>query len=221
MDNDIHFCGLKADLSLDLATPARLNRCRWWLDNTLPRWQRDDVRAVLADALGVWRTVADVQVEEAQNADVADLLVRCVALDGAYGVLADCELPGPRIQHMRLDTNEQWTVFLGENVPNGLIDLNRVLRHESGHFWGMGHAPAGSPNLMAPVYSKSIWTPQAWEIQQMQAAYGPPRPSPTPPPAPPAPAEPFVIKIHGADWVEVNGQKILPAAKAPQQAPAA
>jgi hypothetical protein len=208
-DDGFEFCALRADFSLDLATPARLPRCKWWLENTLPSWQRDDVRAAISQALGAWSTVADVQTEEARSPDLADLIIRCVNLGGPQGVLADCELPGPRIQHMRLDTSERWTLFVGEAVPAGLIDIYRVILHEGGHYWGMGHAPAGSLNVMAPNYSKTIWVPRSWEIEQMQAAYGKPRPG-TPTQPPPSPGEPFTLKIFGADYIEVNGVKFQP-----------
>lgn len=207
-DDIINFCGLKANLVLDLETPARLPRCRWFLVNSLPRWQRDDVRAALVDALGCWTLIADVTVEESRSEDLADLLIRCIGLDGAYGVLADCELPGPRVQHMRLDTSEQWTVRLGQDVPRGLIDLNRVVRHEAGHYWGMGHAPQGSRNLMAPTYSAGIWEPQGWEVDQMQKAYGLPRATPTKP-EPPPPGNPIIIRIYGADYIKVDGYDVI------------
>lgn len=209
-DDNFHFCNLRADFTTELATPARPPLCRWWLENTLPKWHRDDVRAVLAQAAAIWPKVANVRVEEARSSDQADLIISCVNLGGPLGVLADCELPGPRVQRMRFDTSEQWTFRIGLDVPSGLIDLYRVGGHEWGHFWGMGHAPSGSANLMAPVYSKSIWGPQSWEVEQMSGAYGPPLTTPPPSP-PPAPGKPVRIVIEAfPDHVTINGQKYVP-----------
>ncbi len=210
MSDELYFCAVRADLVFDLETPARNPECRWFLENTLPRWARDDVRAALADAAACWPKIAGVTAEEVTTPDQADLIIRCVNLGGPYGVLADCELPGPKIQHMRLDTSEEWVVKLGADVPKNMIDLNRVVRHEWGHFWGMGHAPQGSPNLMAPTYARTIWEPQSWEIQQMRQAYGIPKPPPAPLP-PSAPKE-VVIRIEGATRITIDGYKVTPIA---------
>ena len=193
------FCAMRADLIFELETPARRPECKWFLSNTLPKWQRDDVRACLVNAASCWPTVAGVTAEEVTSEGQADLIIRCVNLGGPYGVLADCELPGPKVQHMRLDTSEEWTVKLGADVPQNMIDLNRVVRHEWGHYWGMGHAPQGSPNLMAPTYSRSIWEPKSWEIQQMTKAYGQPKAPPPdlPPPTTPGGDEPDLMVIRG------------------------
>lgn len=172
----LRVCGLPEAMETgELRRPDAL--CRWYVTAGLPNLSRDALRSAVRQALAVWPLVAGVASEEASSEDAATLVIRVAAIDGAQGVLADCQLPGPPVQLMRLDGGEQWTVQIGRDVPADLIDIVRVLSHEAGHYWGMGHAPQGSPNLMAPVYSRSIWTPQSWERDQMVSLYGPPRPA--------------------------------------------
>ena len=194
-----HFCGLRASFVTELLTPARPRLCRWFLANETLNLPTPEVRAALKAAAGAWPKVANVRVEEVLVEEQADLVIRCVDLGGPYGVLADCELPGPKVQHMRLDSTESWVVHLGQDVPANLIDLYRVAVHEWGHAWGMGHAPQGSPNLMSPTYSRSIWVPQGWERDQMVRGYGPPPPAPEPPVVPSEPPEAMVKWIAALD----------------------
>lgn len=172
---------------------------RWYVQRGLSRVSRDSIRAQVQAVLNGWSSVASVAGVEAGSEDQADFVIKIVSsIDGRQGVLADCMLPGPRVQVMRLDDSELWTVHMGPDVPQQNIDLYRVLYHECGHFWGMGHAPQNSPNLMAPVYSRSIWTPQSWERQEMVKLYGPPK-------APPSPTgNKGKIIIKGATTVEVS-----------------
>lgn len=186
-----YYCGQPDALAT--GTLKRAPQARWWLDGELSRISRAEMLGPLQAAFDGWSAVADVTGTMAQSASEADLIVRVHRLDGASGVLADCELPGPTQQRMRLDDSEQWVVHVGAGVAAGAVDLYRVLLHELGHFWGLGHAPQGSDNLMAPTYSRQIWTPRSWETAEMQARYGAPKPRTRPAPAPDLPAEMWVV----------------------------
>lgn len=177
---------------------------RWYVAGGLSRITRESIQAQTQAAMNAWSSVANVEGVQASSEDQADLVIRVASIDGRQGVLADCMLPGPRVQIMRLDNDELWTVFMGPDVPNQSIDLYRVLLHELGHFWGMGHAPQGSPNLMAPVYSRNIWEPRSWEIGEMQRGYGPPKASPTPTPS----SNLVTIKVWDAGRIEIPGYRV-------------
>jgi len=194
MSDGCCYCGHHDALAV--SNLRRAPRATWWLAGPLTRVGRDAIRRQAQAAFDAWSAVARVTGREAVSELAADLVIRVAQIDGRQGVLADCHLPGPRQQLMRLDDSEAWTVQPGPDVDAALIDLGRVLIHELGHFWGLGHAPPGSPNLMAPTYSRAVWLPQAWEVEAMQALYGRPD-APPPPPAPPAPSKRTVITI---DW---------------------
>jgi len=167
-----HFCGLTEHL--ETMEVRRSNKCRWFVQSALSRVPRDIVRRCVTSAMTMWASVANVQAMEASSEASADLVIKTASIDGRQGVLADCMLPGPRVQVCRLDDAEQWVVQLGSNVGTDVIDLDRVLRHELGHFWGIGHDRQGAKSLMAPTYSRSIWEAQPWDVTQMQEMYGPP-----------------------------------------------
>jgi hypothetical protein len=186
------FCGVSEPVAF--GELRRDPAARWWVEGGLTSLSRDQVRLAVRLAFERWSAVANVAGEEAPSAQQAHLLVRPARIDGPQGVLADCVLPGPPVQLMRLDQGERWVLQLGADIPGNVIDLNRVMAHELGHFWGLGHAPPGSPNLMAPTYSRSIWEPRGpWEVERMVAVYGPPKP------AQPQPGEnrvPSVVSIY-------------------------
>lgn len=115
------------------------------------------------------------------EANKAQVIMGSRGIDNAGGVLAESELPCGNVKVCRqwYDTGENWVI--SENPTQGQIDLVRVACHELIHALGVNHGPAG--NLMAPVYSPMIRKPRSWDIEQLQARYGPPNPI-NPPPGP-------------------------------------
>lgn len=169
--DDIQICGLPETLILGVSS-RRNPQASWFVTNGLPGIPLDQLEASVQAAFNLWSQVANCQGSKAPSQSQADLIITPARLDGPMGVLADCELPGPSVQRMRLDNGERWTIHIGSNVPQGLIDLQRVLAHELGHFWGIGHIQNG--NLMAPTYSTRIESPKSGDIQEIQGRYGPP-----------------------------------------------
>ncbi len=203
MTEEIRMCGLPDALVLGLEV-RRNAQARWFLAGDLAGIGRDKLRAAIAEAFRRWSAVSGCTGTETTNPAEADLVIQTVPLDGPSSVLADCELPGPRVQRMRVDTTERWTLVDGPGVPSNQIDLTRVLTHELGHFWGVGHISAG--NLMAPTYSTRIDRPVRGDTAEMVARYGPPVVvSPT---QPPSAGEPITIRIWGADRIEIPGYKV-------------
>lgn len=168
------FCGLAEHLETEEI--RRDPVAKWYVESGMTRSSRDEIRDVVTQAMTAWKGVANIDAREVPE-DQADLRIRIASIDGRSGVLADCMLPGPRVQLLRLDQSEMWTVHLGPDVDGSLIDLYRVMLHELGHYWGLGHDRRGAKSLMAPTYSRSIWSPQpGFDIDQMQSLYGPPVP---------------------------------------------
>jgi hypothetical protein len=203
----LDFCGLPEVLHLELGQSKRPSHAMWFLVSDLPNILHSALRQAITDACTYWPVVANVTMSESPTKQQADLLIDCSRIDGPQGILAQCELPGPKPQHMTVDTNEQWVIHLGPSVPNMKIDLVRVIAHELGHFWGLEHAPRNSPNLMAPSYNPRIDHPQSdWDIPQMQARYG--HPIPTPDPIDPTTGSVIKIIITNAEKIEIPGYKI-------------
>lgn len=167
------YCGLSEQLATEEI--ARDPVAKWYVESGMARSSRDDIRGVVTQAHKAWAGVANIDAIEVPEGQ-ADLVIRIASIDGPSGVLADCMLPGPAVQILRVDQSELWTVHLGPDVSGAMLDLYRVILHELGHFRGIGHDRKGARSLMAPTYARDIWTLQAWDIQEIQRLYGPPRP---------------------------------------------
>lgn len=203
-------CGLPDALVLGLEV-RRAAQAQWFLAGELPGVDREYLRHSIASAFSRWSAVCGCSGVETDNAARADLVIQTTRIDGVQGVLADCELPGPRVQKMRLDNSERWTIHVGPGVPGGQLDLVRVLTHELGHFWGLGHLARG--NLMQPMYSDAIDRPAAGDVAEMVARYGPPVPStpapaPSPSPGVDLPAEMVILGQHGATLARYRLERI-------------
>ncbi len=117
----------------------------------------------------------------------ANIVLTTRHMDGAFGVLAEAELPcgniGPQTQlRMWADTSEDWVQ--AENPSGRMIDALRVFIHEAGHLLGMPHV-TDRPAIMNPSISE-IRTLQPADLEMVIARYGekvlvPVPPPPTPP----------------------------------------
>lgn len=156
----------------------------WAMDPAfaIPGLTRDRCRQLVAEAIGEWARVADVRPREVVDPTTASIALRSHRIDGPFGVLAMCGLPCgvPDSMPMSLDVDS------GE-ASWSEAEFRACMCHEIGHGLGLDHAPAGSPNLMAPVLNLAYGVPQpGYDVPQIRARYGPPAagPAPGPPPGP-------------------------------------
>jgi hypothetical protein len=162
----------------------------------------EQARAAVLQAAGLWTAeLPGLTLREAGAGERPDLLITTdYPSDGPGGVLADCQLPGPRPQRMRLDRATPYVIQLGP-MPRGVIDLLRVVAHEYGHFRGLNHLGRG---LMAPTVSATVDRPTPEDVAALARLYpGALRPAaPLPPVAPPVPRGVVLL---------IDGKQVYPA----------
>lgn len=183
--------------ALEFAAEARDTRwgksaLTWAVQSPLPGVLLEAFRGVVRQAFASWASVCGLAFAEAAPGS-ADILIATGPIDGPSGTLAWSELPPSRPVHQRYDTSERWSI--DGSPERSEIELLAVACHEIGHALGLQHAPQGAPDLMAPFYSASIFTPRPGDIARIQALYGPPAAAPVPPPPPATPAEALVLRL--------------------------
>lgn len=192
-DRPVYRCAHPEVLALDAARGWPMRDLRYYQAIAYPGVDPAQVAAEYAEA---WRRVAGAcGISVTASASPAGVQVLAVSgpIDGPYNVLALTELPTGQpdfVSHQTFDDTEA-----------ELSSEQRIacMAHEACHALGIGHAPAGTVALMAPVLS-DVSRPQAWDIAQLQALYGPPAPEPPPSNADPAVTLAFAIAEPG-DYV--------------------
>lgn len=197
------FCGLPDVMQVveNASTPPRWPNptIYWGLQNDWPGGTEKAVAAI-KKACAMWEAVCDVTFiycettipPEAQSV----MLIKSAPMDGPGGVLAESELANNRsgTKHQTYDSRE--SAWVDSETPRQFeMDLVRVAAHEIGHFLGIPHIRQG--NLLQATYDLRIRTPQAGDIQEAQARYGPPRKATPPPVDPPSTPAGVMIQIQG------------------------
>lgn len=131
----------------------------------------------------LWSSVCGLDLKYIGAGQTANIFAESGRIDNRNGVLGQSYLPYPGIANSATlgqlyDTAEAWTVDF----------LFKVVLHEVGHAIGLDHGPQGTA-IMSP-YLTPLDAPQAWDIQETQARYGPPRAIPIPPTNPDVPTAP-------------------------------
>lgn len=194
---------------------ANAQVCKWPTKNvtwsvlaTPPGLEQQAVVEAYTEAFSRWKAVCGINPQYQPGNGQAMIVMGIRAIDGSFGVLAESELPCGNARQCRqwYDSGEQWAIFDGKGPGGRKIDITRVATHELGHAFGMDHI--GTGNLLAPVYSESIWTPQAGDIQQMQGRYGPPASIPDPPPPPPAGGSAYTLRMSKDGVLTIDGYRL-------------
>lgn len=195
-----HFCGTRQSM-LDALGQWSKRTLRWAVRGALPTLTPDQFKSAVAEALGSWEDVCGLTFREGLPADIT---ITTGVIDRPGQVLAWSELPdgSDRPLTQQYDTSERFVIAV--RPDSGYIDVVAVVCHEMGHALGLDHAANGSPDLMAPIYQPGRRVPQQGDVKRIQKLYGPP--ATTPPPA--VPGDPIVIRIWGADRVEVEGYDV-------------
>lgn len=182
--SDQVFCSLPMDLKgverggLRCWAPGHV--VSWAVERPVRGFSLADFDAVCRTAWELWEAVCGLRTRKASGQP--NVRIDTQRIDGPAGVLAQAQLPHADQRSGTLgcwfDSGDSWV--LAVNPPRGKMDILRVACHEFGHNLGMGHAPSGSRNLMAPTVS-SIREPQpGWDVPQAIARYDLPSTEPGP-----------------------------------------
>lgn len=205
--DNIPFCSLPTALSVVAQqTQARWpqKRIGWTILRLFPGVTADVQRRACEDAFTAWAAVCGVEPYFEATAANALILIGTRGIDGPGGVLAESQLPNGTLRPVQQwYDSERWVV--AADPPPGTIDLLRVLMHEIGHALGIGHIESG--NLLQPTYSLRIRAPQAGDVREAQARYGPP--AKTPPPPPGSASDVLTIQVRGKDLdIQIPGYEV-------------
>lgn len=203
------FCGLPdvMEMGSDLSLPRwPSNSLTWTFTNTWPQIPKDQLIEMFRWAFAQWEMVCNLHFNYVEGS-AAHIRIQTGRIDNRGGTLAWSELANGNMnpKDQKYDSDEPW-VF-SETPTQFTIDLGRVAAHEIGHVIGIPHIESG--NLLAPIYSSRIRTPQGGDIRQAQTRYGPPQ---LPPPDPGG-EKTFMVTISGTGELvklEATGFRVTP-----------
>lgn len=139
---------------------------RYFLNIVYPGVDLSRVAANYRKASSQLEEVCGVSFTEVDSSAMANVVAVSGVIDGPWNVLALSELPNSSsfagVLHQTFDQAEQ----LSDDL------MVAMMCHELGHILGLGHL--GTGNLMAPILDASITKPQAGDIAELVARYGPP-----------------------------------------------
>ena len=218
-DDVLRFCGTppEAIALADAQTCAWPDgNVPWAIVGDLPHITEQEMADAITWGLSMWAAVCNIKPVQITTARSARVLVGSRAIDHPGGILAETELPcGTSQVHLWFDTSEAW--LTGFSAAERGILLAIVAWHELGHALGLGHAPDGSNNIMAPIYNPNTKKAGPWDIAEADKRYGvaavsPSTPTPSLPPVP-VPTKPTIpgVDVNGLIAALQNLMKLLNA----------
>jgi hypothetical protein len=140
------------------------------------------------DAWGMITNVCGVTAAKVSDPSQARVVAVVGEIDGPGNILAESELPcgfsAESVVHQTFDSGDGATSLADPRL------MTACMVHEIGHALGLSHATPGSGNIMEPIISSAILSPQSGDISELQSRYGPPAGTATVTvPAAPSPVE--------------------------------
>lgn len=189
---------------LRCAMPERASAgsCKWPMkvvhfrqQLSLPGLTDAQIDQAYRQACNAWNAVCGVQLTPAASGDAINIDAASGKIDGRSGTLAYSYLPcnsSPTSRMAQLyDNSESWTY-------NWLVE---VACHEIGHAIGLDHSTDKQALMYPYSHGGALLGPQADDIQQIVARYGPATvPVPPDPPMPGVPQIGGVIIINGVSY---------------------
>lgn len=203
---EYRFCGCTEAMLAQIGAWTK-RHLTYSIHGSLPGLTAEEFAQAIRQAFDSWQAVCGLTFSPAEG-HRADILITTGRIDTAGQVLAWSELPdgSDRLLQQKYDTSEKFVNAI--DPKRGFIDIVAVAAHEIGHALGLDHSPHGSPDLLAPIYAPGRRVPQPGDIQRIQRLYGPPVPRPVPPPEEAPTGQPIVIRIWGAERIEIPGYRV-------------
>lgn len=201
--NDLRFCACPDHLGMGLPLSRWPDAdFPWTITALVPGIGEAEYRTACEWGVSQWAKICGLRPRYVSASRSARLLIGSRSIDGPAGILGETELPAPGMAQVRMwiDTGETWTTSFTPSQRQLILPV--VLWHEAGHAIGLGHAPQGSTNIMAPIYNPAVTAAGPWDRAEAVRRYDEPAipPAPVPPPTPqPQPKPPEIPNMDRAE----------------------
>jgi hypothetical protein len=152
-----------------LSRPLDTTNPTYYVANSLPGFNLNDVKAIIRQAFQVWADATPLTFTEVNDPN-ATFRIQFGQIDGQYQVLGEaCPPSSPCRGDIQFDSDEPW--ILGAPQSDQDISFLAVASHEFGHAIGLLHSRDSSA-LMYYAYSPYNLKPNQDDIAGVQRLYG-------------------------------------------------